>query len=143
MLLLPERVGVFPRLIWVANSTFEGTFYLSQASKVVDIPYREEKKAFFCGIFPHFLNSPPISMWGRAALLLTFTRPSKRSNIFFRVGLIDPQQPESPMRPILCVDALEERHLDPAGWAGLRPEVEQHGMPAQGMQINYTASSTP
>jgi len=47
--------------ILVANSTFEGTFYLSQVSKVVDIPHREEKKDFFCGIFPHFLNSPPIS----------------------------------------------------------------------------------
>jgi hypothetical protein len=49
------------KMISVANLTFEGTFYLSQASKVVDIPHREEKKDCFCGIFPYFLNSPPMS----------------------------------------------------------------------------------
>jgi len=48
-------------LILFANSTFEGAFYFSQAPKVVDIPHREEKNDLFCGIFPHFLNSPTIS----------------------------------------------------------------------------------
>ena len=45
---------LFPTLILVANSTFEGTFYLSQASKVVDIPHREEKKDFFVYLSPLF-----------------------------------------------------------------------------------------
>jgi len=44
----------------LANSTFEGTFYFSQAPKAVDIPHQEEKKDLFCGIFPHFLNSPTV-----------------------------------------------------------------------------------
>jgi hypothetical protein len=48
-------------VVLVANSTFEGTFYFSQASRAVDIPHREEKKALFCGLFPHFLTSPPVS----------------------------------------------------------------------------------
>jgi hypothetical protein len=47
-------------MILLANSTFEGTFYFSQAPKVVDIPHREEKNDLFCGIFPHFLHSPTI-----------------------------------------------------------------------------------
>jgi hypothetical protein len=42
----------------LGNSTFEGTFYFSQARKVVGIPHREEKKGFVCSIFPHFLNFP-------------------------------------------------------------------------------------
>jgi hypothetical protein len=45
--------------ILVAKSTFEGTFSFSQARKGVDIPHQEEKKALFCGLFPHFWTSPP------------------------------------------------------------------------------------
>src|SRR6266436_7669682 len=48
-------------VILLANSTFEGTFYFSQAPKAVDIPHQEEKNDLFCGIFPHFLNSPTLS----------------------------------------------------------------------------------
>src|SRR5260370_39471232 len=48
----------------LANSTFEGTFYFFQAPKMADIPHREEKNDLFCGIFPHFLNSPTISLTG-------------------------------------------------------------------------------
>ncbi|HKF36721.1 MAG TPA: hypothetical protein VKB35_07435, partial [Ktedonobacteraceae bacterium] len=48
--------------ILVAKSPFEGTFYFSQARKGVDIPHREEKNDLFCGIFLHFLNSPPVSL---------------------------------------------------------------------------------
>jgi len=48
----------------LANSTFEGTFYFSQAPKMADIPHREEKNDLFCGIFPHLLNSPTISLNG-------------------------------------------------------------------------------
>jgi hypothetical protein len=48
----------------LANSTFEGTFYFSQAPKMADIPHREEKNDLFCGISPHFLNSPTISLSG-------------------------------------------------------------------------------
>ena len=44
----------------LANSTFEGTFYFSQAPKMVDIPHREEENGLFCDIFPHFLNSPTV-----------------------------------------------------------------------------------
>ncbi len=51
-------------MILLANSTLKGTFYFSQAPKVVDIPHRKEKKDLFWGIFPHFLNSPTISLSG-------------------------------------------------------------------------------
>ncbi len=51
-------------MILLANSTLEGKFYFSQAPKVVDIPHREEKNDLFCGIFPHFLNSPTTSLTG-------------------------------------------------------------------------------
>jgi hypothetical protein len=56
---LPVLLSV---LTVLANSTFEGTFYFSQAPSVVDIPHREEKKDLYCGIFPHFLNSPTLSV---------------------------------------------------------------------------------
>src|SRR5258707_8699771 len=51
-------------MILLANSTFEGTFYFSQAPKMADIPHGEEKNDLFSGIFPHFLNSPTISYYG-------------------------------------------------------------------------------
>jgi hypothetical protein len=38
----------------LANSTFERTFYFSQAPKVVDIPHREENNAFLMVSFPTF-----------------------------------------------------------------------------------------
>jgi len=38
----------------LANSTFEGTFYFSQAPKMADIPHREEKNAFFVVSFPTY-----------------------------------------------------------------------------------------
>jgi len=44
----------------LANSTFEGTFSFSQAPKAVDIPPPRREKRPFCGIFPHFLNSPTL-----------------------------------------------------------------------------------
>ncbi len=50
----------------LANSTFEGTFYFSQARKMVHVPHREEKKGLFCSVSPHFLNSPTVSSCGRA-----------------------------------------------------------------------------
>jgi hypothetical protein len=56
------NVGSSALSILVAKSTFEGTFSCSQARKVVDIPHREEKHDLFCGIFPYFLSSPPVSL---------------------------------------------------------------------------------
>jgi hypothetical protein len=73
-----SEVGYDPTKILLANSTFEGAFYFSQAWKVVHIPHREEKKDLFCGIFPHFLNSPTVSLTGEHAQATLRGRPRGR-----------------------------------------------------------------
>ncbi len=65
--------GSWPKVILVANSTFEGKFYFSHASKLVDIPHRGEKNNLFGGIFPHFLNSPPVCKVAMSQLKFAFT----------------------------------------------------------------------
>src|SRR2546425_883689 len=108
------RTGSPSFRILLANSTFEGTFYFSQAAKVVDIPYREEKSDLFCGIFPHFLNSPAVSF--RVIVGAQFMAPkrhqpnrtfavSRRGGGGCRAGLgplWPPAVPLSDRLPILC-----------------------------------------
>ncbi len=65
--------GSSQHLILVAKSTFEGMFSFSQARKGVEIPHGEEKKALFCGLFPHFLTSPPVSKGGISRVMSKFT----------------------------------------------------------------------
>src|SRR5258708_7681302 len=75
--------------ILLANSTFEGTFYFSQARKVVHIPHREEKKDPFWGIFPHFLNSPTVSFKSKGIFDKTFRVVYKTyQDLAFRHSLI-------------------------------------------------------
>ena len=45
----------------VGKFDFRRDVLFFSSTKVVDIPHQEEKNDLFCGIFPHFLNSPTIS----------------------------------------------------------------------------------
>src|SRR5207249_1139410 len=65
---------------------------------------------------------------------------AKRSNILFRIGLIDTQQGECSIR--LRVGALKERHLSPARQAGLRPEIDEDRMSAKRVEINDATPSS-
>ena len=56
-------------MIVLANSTFEGTFYFSQAPKAVDIPHQEEKNDLFVVSSPAFEFANNI-MYGRAGFAL-------------------------------------------------------------------------
>ena len=45
---------------------------------MADIPHREENNDLFCGIFPHLLNSPTISLTGERAQTTFRGRPRGR-----------------------------------------------------------------
>src|SRR5579871_2333521 len=62
-------------------------------------------------------------------------------DIIFRVSLVDPQQGKMLLRSILLVHALKIWHLCLTWHARLRPEIEQHRMPMQAMQINISTST--